>query len=220
MAQKGPCCDPCHGLTRPERYGKVETADIWSGLETRVMGAKILSVAVKSVGLATALAVALPMPAQAQFGDLLRSRPKSGGKSDNGCKESAGKSVGRSVLGGMLGSVTGRMGGLARFVPVPEVAGVLTDAIACRLEPEEQRQAADATLEATRGEKVGATSSWTSETRKDVSGASTVTGKTQLADGSSCMNVNDVIIVEGEETTVTKKMCKKPGAARYEIAQA
>ena len=27
-------------------------------------------------------------------------------------------------------------------------------------------------------------------------------------------------IVEGEETTVSKRMCKKPGAARYEIAQA
>lgn len=178
--------------------------------------------AAKSAALTAAVALALPLPAQAQFGGLLRSKPKASesGKTATGCDDSAGKSVGRSVIGGMLGSVTGRIGGLASFLPVPEVAGLLTDAIACKLEPEEQKKAADATLEATRGEEVGSTSTWTSETRKDVSGTSTVVGKTQLADGSTCMSVNDVIIVEGEETTVAKRMCKKPGAARYEIAQA
>jgi surface antigen len=190
------------------------------------MGTTLLNAAataaVKSAALAAAFALALPVPAQAQFGGLLRSKPResSSGKTATGCDDSAGKAVGRSVLGGMLGSVTGRMGGLASFLPVPEVAGLLTDAIACKLEPKEQKQAADATLEATRGEEVGSTSTWKSDTRKDVSGTSTVVGKTQLADGSTCMNVNDVIIVEGEETTVSKKMCKKPGSARYEIAQA
>lgn len=187
------------------------------------MGGKFMNLATRAAALSAALALALPLPAQAQFGGLLRSKPKStsnGAKTANGCDDSAGKAVGRSVLGGMLGSVTGRVGGLASFLPVPEVAGLLTDAIACKLEPKEQKQAADATLEATRGEKVGSTSTWTSESRKDVSGTSTVVGKTKLADGSTCMNVNDVIIVEGEETTVSKKMCKKPGSARYEIAQA
>lgn len=173
----------------------------------------------QTIALTTVLAMALPMPAQAQFGGLLRSRPSSSGKTATGCDDSAGKAVGRSVIGGMLGGMASRAG-LPSFLPVPEVAGLLTDAIACKLEPKEQKQAADATLEATRGEEVGSTSSWTSETRKDVSGTSTVVGKTQLADGSTCMNVNDVIIVEGEETTVSKRMCKKPGAARYEIAQA
>ena len=186
------------------------------------MGVSMSRVTFQSTALAVVIALALPAPATAQFGGLLRSKPKasSSGKTANGCDDSAGKSVGRSVLGGMLGSVTGRIGGLASFLPVPEVAGLLTDAIACKLEPEEQKQAADATLEATRGEEVGSTSTWTSDTRQNVSGTSTVLGKTQLADGSTCMNVNDVIIVEGEETTVSKRMCKKPGAARYEIAQA
>jgi surface antigen len=184
------------------------------------MGAKVLNITMRSAALAVAVALALPMPAQAQFGGLMRSKPKASGKTATGCDDSAGKAVGRSVIGGMLGSVTGRVGGLASFLPVPEVAGLLTDAIACKLEPEEQKKAADATLEATRGEEVGSTSTWTSETRENVSGTSTVVGKTQLADGSTCMNVNDVIIVEGEETTVAKRMCKKPGAARYEIAQA
>lgn len=183
------------------------------------MDATFLNSTTRYVALAATLALAMPVPAQAQFGGLMRSKPKASGKTATGCDDSAGKAVGRSVIGGMLGSVTGRMGGIASFLPVPEVAGLLTDAIACKLEPKEQKQAADATLAATRGEEVGSTSTWTSETRKDVSGTSTVTGKTQLADGSTCMNVNDVIIVEGEETTVSKKMCKKPGAARYEIAQ-
>lgn len=184
------------------------------------MGMSGLRTVFHSTALVAALSLALPAPASAQFGGLLRSKPKaSKEKTANGCDDSAGKSVGRSILGGIIGSATSRVGGLAYYVPVPEVAGLLTDAIACKLEPEEQKQAADATLEATRGEEVGSTSTWTSETRKDVSGVSTVTGKTKLADGSTCMNVNDVIIVEGEETTVSKKMCKKPGAARYEIAQ-
>lgn len=173
-----------------------------------------------AVGLALITPLVMPVPAQAQFGGLLRSTPKAAGKAANGCEDSAGKSVGRSVIGSMLGSVRGRIGGLANFLPVPEVAGLLTDAIACKLEPAEQKKAADATLEATRGEEIGSSSAWTSETRDNVSGTSTVTGKSQLADGSTCMNVNDVIIVEGEETIVTKKMCKRPGAARYEIAQA
>ena len=73
----------------------------------------------------------------------------------------------------------------------------LTNAIACRLDPAEQVQAAKATEEVTRGEEVGATSSWTSETRENVSGSSTVASKNQLADGTSCMNVTDVVIVEG-----------------------
>ena len=184
------------------------------------MGGMIVNSAIRSVVLAAAVALALPAPAQAQFGGLLGSKPKASGKTATGCDDSAGKAAGRAVIGGMLGSVTGRMGGIASFLPVPEVAGLLTDAIACKLEPKEQKQAADATLAATRGEEVGSTSAWKSDTRKDVSGTSTVVGKTQLADGSTCMNVNDVIIVEGEETTVAKRMCKKPGAARYEIAQA
>lgn len=180
---------------------------------------RLMKSGMQALALTAVLAMALPMPAQAQFGSLLRSTPRSSGKTANGCDDSAGKAAGRSVLGGVLGGLASRAG-LPSFLPVPEVAGLLTDAIACKLEPKEQKQAADATLEATRGEEVGSTSTWTSETRQNVSGTSTVVGKTQLADGSTCMNVNDVIIVEGEETTVTKRMCKKPGSARYEIAQA
>jgi surface antigen len=109
------------------------------------------------------------------------------------------------------------MGAAGTFIPRAEVAGLLSDAIACRLDPDEQVQAADATVEATRGEKVGSSSEWTSGTRANVSGTSTVTQKTALDDGSSCMDVTDVVIVDGEETKVSKKMCKAKGQKRYVI---
>jgi len=171
---------------------------------------------------AGALALAAS-PADAQFGGMFSRKSKSSDSSSTqqGCDESK-PNVGRSILGGVLGGITSRatsrMGVAGSFVPSAEVAGILTDAIACKLDPDEQKQAADATLEATRGEEVGSTSEWTSNTRQDVSGRSTVTEKTALADGTNCMNVTDVIIVEGEETTVQKKMCRGPGQARYTLA--
>ena len=37
----------------------------------------------------------------------------------------------------------------------------------------------------------------------------------QAADGSHCMTVTDVVIVDGEETTAPKRMCRAPGASGY-----
>ena len=71
---------------------------------------------------------------------------------------------------------------------------------------------------AERGEEVGATSSWTSETRENVSGSSTIASINQEGGGRKCMTVNDFIIVDGEETQVSKRMCKGPGDARYTLA--
>jgi hypothetical protein len=36
-----------------------------------------------------------------------------------------------------------------------------------------------------------------------------------MADGSTCMTVTDVVIVDGEETTVPKKMCRAKGASAF-----
>jgi hypothetical protein len=165
-------------------------------------------------------------PAQAQFGGLLRKvtspAPKPSEKDNGGCpKGKKGSSIGRSILGNVLDDAVGSAAskaGVYGYVPISEVSGTLTDAIACRLEPAEQVQAAAATEEVTRGEEVGATSEWESETRKNVSGSSTVEAKNKLADGTQCMNVTDVVIVEGEETRVSKRMCKGPGQARYVLA--
>ena len=167
-------------------------------------------------------------PAEAQFGGLLRKvttptpAPSPSNDGNGGCpKGKKGSSVGRGILGGVIRDAVGdaaSKAGVYSYVPISEVSGTLTDAIACRLDPAEQVQAAKATEEITRGEEVGATANWTSETRENVSGSSTVASKNQLADGTSCMNVTDIVIVEGEETRVSKKMCKRPGEARYALA--
>ncbi|MCW0196774.1 hypothetical protein [Sphingopyxis sp.] len=167
-------------------------------------------------------------PAEAQFGSLLRKvttpspAPSPGSDDNGGCpKGKKGSSVGRGILGGVIRDAVGdaaSKAGVYSYVPIAEVSGTLTDAIACRLDPAEQVQAAKATEEITRGEEVGATANWTSATRENVSGSSTVASKKELADGTSCMNVTDIVIVEGEETRVSKKMCKRPGEARYALA--
>ena len=167
-------------------------------------------------------------PAEAQFGGLLRKvttptpAPSPSDEGNGGCpKGKKGSSVGRGILGGVIRDAVGdaaSKAGVYSYVPISEVSGTLTDAIACRLDPAEQVQAAAATEEVTRGEEVGATANWTSETRANVSGSSTVAAKNELADGTQCMNVTDIVIVEGEETRVSKKMCRGPGQSRYVLA--
>ena len=125
----------------------------------------------------------------------------------------------RKALGGFLGSMAGSvigatgvgsgLGGL--WLPAGEL---LSEAILSMLDCKEQQQAANATNEAVRG-GVGSEVAWKSETRANVSGTSRVTGAEQVADGSHCMTVTDVVIVDGEETTASKRMCRAPGASGY-----
>lgn len=125
------------------------------------------------------------------------------------------KSMFGSVLGSIADNALGRYGGSAGAMLSSLNAGtMLSEAILDLLDCKEQQQAAKATDEAIRG-GVGTEVAWKSETRANVSGKSKVTGQEQLADGSACVTVNDVVIVEGEETTVPKKMCRAPGASGY-----
>lgn len=180
---------------------------------------------------ATALLVS--QTAAAQFGGFsLPSFPSasssSSEKSSDGCPKGKSKGQGSSILGGLIGQSVGRMAssaGVSSYFPTAEVAGTLTNAIACKLDPQEQKQAADATLEATRGTSetaepppVGSTSSWTSQTRENVSGTSTVIARNDNDKGGmQCITVTDVVIVNGEETNANKRMCRKPGSARYAL---
>ncbi len=165
-------------------------------------------------------------PAHAQFGGLLRKvtspTPTPSSSDNGGCpKGKKGSRAGRNILGGIINDAIGdaaSRAGVYSYVPIAEVSGTLTDAIACKLDPGEQVQAAAATEEVTRGEEVGATANWTSATRENVSGSSTVVARNDEGGGRRCMNVTDVVIVEGEETKVSKRMCKGPGEARYVIA--
>ncbi len=193
--------------------------------------------------------------AQAQFGKLFNDARRGAEKASSGCGEGESGDVARGALGGILGGIgrrTARRSGVTQFVPMSEFEDTLTTEIACQLDPEEQKQAAEATIQATSfetadldpsrgsgaegsgeqsgveegsgpatpgpvGPAVGQSASWTSGTRDNVTGTSTVTGRDETGDGSDCIFVTDIIIVEGEETRAEKRMCRPPGSARYSI---
>jgi surface antigen len=123
------------------------------------------------------------------------------------------------MFGSMLGSIGGHLlghAGVAGDVVAASLpaASYLGDQLLKMLDCKEQQQAAKATDQAIRG-GVGTEVSWKSESRPNVTGSSKVTGQEQLADGSQCLTVTDVVIVDGEETTVHKKMCRAKGASGY-----
>ncbi|MEA3052485.1 MAG: hypothetical protein QOG72_1388 [Sphingomonadales bacterium] len=123
-----------------------------------------------------------------------------------------------AIAGGIAGTALGGWGAPAGLglLALP-VGSLLTDAIIRKLDCKEQVQAATATDTAVRG-GVGTTSTWESETRPGVRGSSTARDQRASADGGSCMLITDVVIVDGEETTVDKKMCRKPGGGNYVLA--
>ncbi|QLC21117.1 hypothetical protein HFP51_02285 [Parasphingopyxis sp. CP4] len=128
--------------------------------------------------------------------------------------------AGGGILGGLLGGIVGEaagIGALGGFI-AGQFAGVLVAEIACQLEPEEQEEMATATETVTEQEEVGATAEWVSPTRADVSGSSTVTALNSQPNGATCMDVTDVVIISGEETRISKRMCRGPGEARYTLA--
>ena len=122
-----------------------------------------------------------------------------------------------AIAGGIAGAAIGGWGGPGLGMLSLPVASLLTDAIMRKLDCKEQVKAATATDNAVRG-GVGTTSTWESETRPGVKGSSTVRDQRASADGGSCMLITDVVIVDGEETTVDKRMCRKPGGGNYVLA--
>ena len=135
------------------------------------------------------------------------------------CADTAQKKAKRSMFGGLIsglgGGLLGRAGVAGNVISLAmPVGSYLTDELLKMLDCKEQKQAAKATDDAIRG-GVGTEVAWTSESRPNVSGKSKVTAAEQLADGTQCMTVTDVVIVDGEETTVPKKMCRAKGASGY-----
>lgn len=177
-------------------------------------GLEGFAVMIRAVALACLALNALAPPPLAAQG---RARAEAEDGCDLKPRQKRGSALFGSILGGLANRTLGSTG-IGSFVPLNTLSHVLTDAIACRLDADEQKQAAAATEQAiTRGE--GATVEWTSETRANVSGKSTATQQTARADGGVCMDVTDVIIVEGEETMVSKRMCRAPGATGFTLAQ-
>lgn len=136
------------------------------------------------------------------------------------CADTAQKKAKRSMFGSILGSVGGSVlgsfggnAGAVASLALP-AASYLGEELLRMLDCKEQQQAAQATDQAIRG-GVGTEVAWKSETRANVSGTSKVTAQEQLADGASCVTVTDVVVVDGEETTVPKRMCRARGASGY-----
>jgi len=129
---------------------------------------------------------------------------------------SRGRVIG-GIVGGVAGGVLGQGNTVRRLATVAlaaPVGALIGDAIARHLDCHEQRQAAAATERVVeRG--VGATETWTSETRPNVTGSSTVTASAPADDGQPCVTVTDIIIVDGEETRAPKRMCRRPPNNRY-----
>jgi len=138
------------------------------------------------------------------------------------CQQSPARSTRRSVIGG-LGSIGRSLVGSNPVTRTIEsafpVQSMLTDALLDMLDCDEQQKAAKATDDVTaqaetRG--VGSSVAWRSESRPGVSGTSTVTAvDAPGAGGRRCMTVNDVVIVDGEETSMPKRMCRTPPSTRY-----
>ena len=189
----------------------------------------LMSVAALAIG---------PLPAQAQFGGLISSGKRGADKADT-CGPGKKADKGRGVLGSLLGGAVDQLArnvGLPSFLPVPQFSDQILEIIACRLDPEEQKQAAEATLAITRTDdsaiqpEIGASAEWISATRANVSGTSTVTARGGdngggngggkdggKGGGRDCITLTDVVIVEGVEARADKRMCRAPGSARYSI---
>ncbi len=186
---------------------------------------------------ALAALMAPAAPVAAQFGGLIPRDAQNvlnDAKATDACGTKKKSSAGSRVLGGIMGRTARNaagQAGISSWVPIADVTDQLTTSIACRLDPEEQKQAAEATLRATRSFEssessakpappppIGSSAEWSSETREDVSGRSTVTGRDPaVADGLDCITVTDVVIIKGEETTASKRMCRPPGSRRYSL---
>ena len=168
-----------------------------------------------------AIATLAAQPAQAQLFGIGKKKSESASTTQQ-CQQSESRKQRNSIFGAIAGSIAGSAlgsagaGGAVVGLAVP-VGTLLSTAIMEKLDCKEQVQAAEATNSAVRG-GVGTSSAWTSETRANVSGTSTVTGENKLADGTNCVTVTDVVIVDGEETTALKKMCRKPGESGYALA--
>jgi surface antigen len=123
-----------------------------------------------------------------------------------------------SAIGGIARGFLGRFGGGAVANTILPMGSMLGDAIMNLLDCDEQRQAATATEQVTeRADRdgVGASASWRSESRPGVAGSSTVTAVETRAPDGECLTITDIVIVDGQETTAPKRMCRRPPNNRY-----
>lgn len=143
---------------------------------------------------------------------------------DFACKAN-GSNLALGAAGGLAGGAAATAGlrkmhvdkGVALAAGIA-AGGFLTDKIACLLTEQERQQAAEATRQAV-DQGVGSKVAWQSDARPNVSGSSAVLGEITDPDGTACRTVIDVVIVDGEETSVQKKLCRAPGTTGFKLAR-
>ena len=130
-----------------------------------------------------AIATLAAQPVQAQFLGIGKKKSVDPATSQP-CQPSEARTRRNSIFGALAssiaGSALGSAGGTVAGLALP-IGSLLSSAIMAKLDCKEQVQAAEATTNAVRG-GVGTSSTWTSGTRANVSGTSTVTGENKLAD--------------------------------------
>ncbi len=144
------------------------------------------------------------------------SKKKKKKKSGQKCKKSRGRGA---LLGSIFRGLAGKAVGLnkAGTLLASGLGALVVGEIACQLDEKEQKEAAEATETVTKVEKVGATATWKSPTRAGVSGSSTVTALNTQPNGRKCLTITDVAIIDGEETRISKQMCRGSNGGRYAI---
>lgn len=174
---------------------------------------RVLTVSILAVVLPSA-ALARPLPQMAQ---LTSSALKSAATP---CAMSgAGKAVVGSAVGVGAMAAAKKAGVKNAEVVGLVISSLLTDKIACLLDGQEQHQAASATQSVVQ-QAVGSKVAWTSASRPNVTGVSSVLSESKKPDGSLCRLVRDVVIVGGEETTVSKTLCRAVGATGFTLPTA
>lgn len=134
------------------------------------------------------------------------------------CRNLGVAAKGKKLVSGAINAVAGDKAerlGMKLFNPLLDVSSTLTNAIACQLNPAEQKQAATATNDALTIGRVGTKIKWTSASRANVSGSSEIEAIVAGPPTRQCLLVADVVIVDGEEARVQKRMCRGPGQPRY-----
>lgn len=130
-----------------------------------------------------------------------------------------GRVAASSAVNSVLGSnpVTST---ISSFLPVEDLLDETLLKLLCK---DEQKKAAKATEDVTiQAERTGGNAKveWQSESRKNVKGRSEVTGfESAGTGGGRCMKVRDVVIIDGEETKMEKRMCKQPPKPGYAMVK-
>ena len=143
-----------------------------------------------------------------------------GGRRKARCDDTRKKKAKRSIFGSVLGGIAGgnrRRSTSAAWSSLLPVGSILADELMKLLDCKEQSRRRTLPPKPFGGRRTEVR--WQSEkSRQNVSGVSKVTARAATCRWRHCMTVTDVVIIDGEETTVPKRMCRGKGDSGYRKA--